>query len=193
MRVAERPILPDFVLREGRGLDTARPTTNHYASFSTLLKLFPKLRELLSQFRDLILQRRDFAFQPRDPPTVRRVPTGNLAWRLACEHRVVPCGVLDIPAHQMDVARLLGSRLPRQNLHQRRLPLHQFLQSRLHIAQFLKTMQPLPAAAYFAGSLRSAQQQDAQDRRLRPREIKNLAQTMFILPHATIIGIRSSS
>src|SRR5271155_3153779 len=157
MRVAERPILPDFVLREGWGLDTARPTTNHYASFPTLLKLFPKLRELLSQFRDLILQRRDFAFQPRDPPTVRRVPTGNVAWRLACDHRVVPSGVLHIPRHQMDVPRLLGSRLPRQNLHQRRLARHQLLQRALHIAQFLKTMQPLPTPAYLPGRLRSAQ------------------------------------
>ena len=92
----------------------------------------------------------------------------------------------------MCIARLLRSRLARQNGHQRRLALHQLLQTRQHFTDLVKAVHPLGASTQFARRLRAAQQQHADQRSLRAAEIERLAQPMLVLGHAAIGAARAA-
>jgi hypothetical protein len=54
-------------------------------------------------------------------------------------------------------------------------------------------VQALGASAQFAGSLRAAQQQHADKRRLRAVEVEDLAQPMLVLVDAAVGGTRAAS
>src|SRR5258708_8478561 len=76
--------------------------------------------------------------------------------------------------------------LPRKNLSERRLALHQVLQARLHGAQVVERMHAFGAGAQFAGSLRTAQQQDAENGDLVTIEIEGFLEAVFVLSHAAV-------
>src|SRR5262249_58645906 len=86
-----------------------------------------------------------------------------------------------MPGEQMHVARFLRARLPQQHGDKRRIMLDQSLQRRLHVIQMLETEHPLSPPAQLARSLRSAQQEHTQDRRLATGEVENLLNAMFVL------------
>src|SRR5215831_874126 len=92
----------------------------------------------------------------------------------------------------MCVARFSRAWLARQKRNKRRFALHQPLQSTHHIADLGKGVKALGAAAQLAGSLRAAQEQDANQRRFRPAEIEGLAQPVLEFTYAAVRIARAS-
>src|SRR5258708_28421150 len=86
----------------------------------------------------------------------------------------------------MRVARLFGARLARKNFGERGLALHQMLHAGLHGAQVVEGMHALGARAKFAGSLRSAQQQDAEYGDLVTIKVESFLETVFALGDADV-------
>ena len=91
-----------------------------------------------------------------------------------------------VPAEQIDIARLLGSGLPGQELHQRRIVLDEFLQNQLHFVEIFQAMHALAASAQLARSLRPAQQQGAEQSVLAPAKVQNLAHAVFKARHPSL-------
>ena len=86
----------------------------------------------------------------------------------------------------MRVARLLGAGLARKNFDEWGLALHQVLQTGLHRAQVVERMHALGAGAEFSGSLRTAQQQNAEDGDFVAIEIKSFLETVLVLGDPTV-------
>src|SRR5690348_3103492 len=100
----------------------------------------------------------------------------------------------------MGVARLLRSRLARQERDERRLASHQMVQSQMHEVQILERMHALGTTAQLAGCLRAAEEEFAKNGGLWPSKIKCVREAMFVLRDATIcaggtrepVGIQSA-
>ena len=75
----------------------------------------------------------------------------------------------------MGVAGFLGAGLARKHGDQRRLALHQLLQAGEHVADLFESVHALGAAAQFAGSLRTAQQQNANQSGFGAAEVEGFA------------------
>src|SRR5712692_1065367 len=88
----------------------------------------------------------------------------------------------------MRVTRLFGAELARKNFCEWRLALHQMLQAGLHGAQVVEGMHAFGAGAKFAGSLRSAKQQDAENGSLVTIEIECLLEAVFVLGDTAVRG-----
>ena len=89
----------------------------------------------------------------------------------------------------MRPAGFLGAGLARQNFYDGRLALGEALQRRIDFAQFVKMVHALGAAAEFAWRLRTAQQQNAHDRRLTAVEVKSFLEAVFEFGDASIEGV----
>ena len=98
----------------------------------------------------------------------------------------VPFGVF--AGQEMRVASFLGARLPWENSDQRRLALHQVLQAGLHGAQVFERVHAFRAGAEFAGRLRPAEQQDAEDGNFVTIEVEGFLKAMLVLGDATVRG-----
>ena len=92
----------------------------------------------------------------------------------------------------MRIAGFLGSGLAGQDGGQRRLALHQLLQRGKDFANLVEAVQSLSPAAQLAGSLRAAQEQHADQRRLRAAEVEGLAQPVLVLGDAPVSGARAA-
>src|SRR5258708_27047452 len=88
----------------------------------------------------------------------------------------------------MCVTRLCGAGRARKNFCEWRLALYQVLQTGLHGAQIVEGMHALGTGAQFAGSLRPAQQQDAEYGDLVTIEIECLLEPMLVLGYAAVRG-----
>ena len=86
----------------------------------------------------------------------------------------------------MYVAGLFGPGLPGKNLDERGLALHQVLQTGLHGAQVVERVHALGTAAKFAGRLRAAQQQDAEDGDLVTIEVEGFLEAVLVLGDAAV-------
>ena len=88
----------------------------------------------------------------------------------------------------MDVAGFFGAGLAREDFGEGRLALHQMVQAGLDGRQIVETMHALGAGAKLAGSLRPAEEQDAEDSDFVAVEIEGLLKTMLILGDAAVRG-----
>jgi len=78
--------------------------------------------------------------------------------------------------------------LTRKNFDERRLALHQVLQAGLDGAQVVERMHAFGAGAEFAGSLRAAQEQNAEDGDFVAIEIESFLEAVFVLGDAAVRG-----
>src|SRR3984885_581954 len=95
-------------------------------------------------------------------------------------------GSRHVSGQQMRIARLLDSRLPRQNFHQRRLALHQLLQGGLHVVERFEMVHALRAPAQFARSLRTTEEKYAEDSGLSTREVENFLRAVLVFGDAAV-------
>ena len=94
----------------------------------------------------------------------------------------------DTARQKMGVARLLGAGLARKNFDERRLAFHQVLQAGLHGVEIVERMHAFGARAKFAGSLRTAQEQNAEDGDFVAIEIESFLEAMLVLGDAAVRG-----
>ena len=95
---------------------------------------------------------------------------------------------INIAGQKMCVTRLLGAGLARKNFDEWRLALHQVLQAGLHGAQVVERTHALGAGAKLAGSLRAAQEQDAENGDLVAIEVEGFLEAMLVLGDAAVRG-----
>ena len=146
----------------------------------SLLELFSEYGELVLQVGDLLLKCCDFLFQTSDALAVRSDARGSCFYlRLRVEY-------LHFAGEEMRVARFLGSGLPGKNLDEGRLALHQVLQAGLHGAEIIERMHAFGAGAKFAGRLRTAQKQNAQDGDFVAIEVEGFLQAVLVLGDAAV-------
>src|SRR6266702_6488023 len=93
---------------------------------------------------------------------------------------------LHIAGQKMSVAGLLGAGLARQSFDERGLALHQVLQAGLHGAEVVERMHAFGAGAEFAGSLRAAQQQNAEDSDLVAIKVERFLEAVFVFGDAAV-------
>jgi len=149
---------------------------------AALLKLLLEYCELVLQVGDLLLKCCDFLFQTSDALAVRSDARGSCFYlRLRLEY-------LHFAGEEMRVARFLGSGLPGKNLDEGRLALHQVLQAGLHGAEIIERMHAFGAGAKFAGRLRTAQEQNAEDSDFVAIEVKGLLEAVFVFGDAAVRG-----
>ena len=86
----------------------------------------------------------------------------------------------------MYVTCFLGPGLAYKHLDQRGLALGQSLQSSLYLSEIAKFVHAFGASAQFTRSLRTSQQQHANDGDLAPIKIEGLLQAMFIFGDPTV-------
>jgi len=86
------------------------------------------------------------------------------------------------------VACFFGAGLAGKNFDERRFALHQVLQAGLHGAEIVEGMHTLAARAEFAGGLRAAQEQDAEDGNFVAVEVKGFLEAMLVLGDAAVRG-----
>src|SRR5438874_9873259 len=171
-------------------------------------KLLAEICHLLLELRNISFETHDLLFQLRYSTLIRlrrrsrnrrRLPaldgvpsTRVPGLRRFCaiwdgsERRFCGCWGGDISREQVRITRLFGARLPGQYLYQRRLAAHQLLESRLYLIQIFEAVHPFRSASQLARRLRTAQQQNAQDRRLAPIEVKDLLQAVLVFGHAAV-------
>jgi hypothetical protein len=147
-----------------------------------LLELLSELSELLLQIRDFFTQRCDFFFQLRDALSA----SGHCG--CACRWFCLWLEGFHFAGQEMRVAGFLGARLPGKNFDERGLALHQVLQAGLHGAQVVEWMHALGAGAEFAGSLRAAQQQNAENGDFVTIEVEGFLETVLVLGDAAVRG-----
>ncbi len=88
----------------------------------------------------------------------------------------------------MGVAGLLGAGLAPKNFDERGLALHQVLQAGLHGVEIVERMHAFGAGAKFAGSLRTAQEQNAEDGDFVAIEVESFLEAMLVLGDAAVRG-----
>src|SRR5438876_12312445 len=93
-----------------------------------------------------------------------------------------------IAREKMRVARLLGAGLARKNFDEGRLALYQVLKAGLHGAEVIERMHALGAGAKLAGSLRTAQQQNAKNSDFVAIEVEGFLKAVFVLGDAAVRG-----
>src|ERR1700690_1871380 len=86
----------------------------------------------------------------------------------------------------MHVTRLFGSRLPRQNFCERGLSLHQLLQGGLDVVERFEMVHALGASAKFAGSLRTAEEKDAEYGGFGAGEVEDFLGAVLVLGDAAV-------
>src|SRR5215831_13204506 len=93
----------------------------------------------------------------------------------------------------MRIADLLGSRTASQSFGQWRIAARELLQSGEHFVQVFKAVHAFRATAQLARCLWAAQQEHAQDRRLRSSEVEDLLQAVLILGDPAVSAAGGSS
>jgi hypothetical protein len=78
--------------------------------------------------------------------------------------------------------------LTRKNFDERRLALHQVLQTGLHGAELVERMHAFGAGAKLTGSLRTAEQQNAENGDLLAVKIEGFLEAVFVLGDAAVRG-----
>jgi hypothetical protein len=86
----------------------------------------------------------------------------------------------------MGEAGFLGAGLPGENFGEWRLALHQMIEAGLYGAQVVERMHAFGARAEFARSLRTAQQQDAEDGDFVAIKVEGLLEAVFVLGDAAV-------
>ncbi len=95
-------------------------------------------------------------------------------------------GHFHVAAKKVDVAEFLSARLTGQNLHERRLTIHEQVQRGVNRGEVVKSIEAIGAGAKLAGSLRTAEKQDAEQSDLVAVKIENLREAVFELGDAAI-------
>ena len=95
---------------------------------------------------------------------------------------------ISVARQKMDVAGFLGAGLAQKNFDERRLALHQVLQTGLHGVQIVERMHALGTSAKLAGSLRAAQEQDAQNGDFVAIEVEGFLEAVFVFGDAAVRG-----
>src|SRR5882672_6287378 len=148
----------------------------------SLLELLSEHCELVPQFANLFLKICDFLFQNGDALAIG-VETGGSSF--GCGPSVAN---FHIAGEEMGVACFFGAGLPGENLDERRFALHQMLQAGLYGAEIVERMHAFGAGAEFAGRLRAAQEQDAENGDFVAIEVEGFLQAVFVLGDAAVRG-----
>ena len=93
---------------------------------------------------------------------------------------------LHVAGEEMDVAEFLGAKLTRENFHEGWLAVHEQVERGVNRAEILKVIEAIRARAKFAGSLRTAEKQDAEKSDLVAVKIEDLRETVFELGDAAV-------
>ena len=93
---------------------------------------------------------------------------------------------LNFTGKEMSVALLFCAGLAGENRGKRRVVFHQATQRRKNLVEVIEVMHALSAAAEFAGSLRAAQKEFAEDGGLETREVESLLKAVLVFGDAAI-------
>src|ERR1700679_1145519 len=88
----------------------------------------------------------------------------------------------------MGVARLLRAGLARENFDERWLAIHQQVERGMNTIQIVERIEAFGSRAQFAGGLRAAEQEDADQGDLVPVKIENVGEAMFELRNPGVGG-----
>jgi hypothetical protein len=88
----------------------------------------------------------------------------------------------------MSVAGFLGARLAWEDSDERRIALHQQVERGVDGAEIVKLVEALAAGAEFAGSLRAAEDQDAEEGDFVAMEVESFLEAMLELGDAAVSG-----
>ena len=96
-----------------------------------------------------------------------------------------------IAGEKVRIAGFFRPGLPCQQLHQRRLPIHQQVEGGVDGVQVIEGIQALGAGSQFAGSLRAAEEQNADQGDFVAVEVEDIGQAMLEFGDATVGGGRT--
>ena len=91
-----------------------------------------------------------------------------------------------VSGQELCVAGFLGARLTREDFDERRVALHEELEGGLHAVEILEVVHALGAGAEFAGGLRAAQEQDAEDGDFVSMEIESFVEAVLVFGDAIV-------
>jgi hypothetical protein len=148
--------------------------------------LLLKRGELVFEVGKFAAEGGDFGFEAGDTIEVSgdsgrfrrlRIGRGRLGWRFA-----------NVAGEEMGVAGFFGARLAGEDSDERRLALHQQIEGGVDGAEVIKLVEALAAGPQFAGGLRSAEEQDAEEGNFVAMEIEGFLETMLELGDPTVGG-----
>src|SRR5882724_1304683 len=148
----------------------------------SLLELLSENCELLLQVGNFLLKCCDFLFEIGDALAVSSETGGGCFCLRFCIEG------LHIARKEMRVARFLSAGLPGKNFDEWGLALHQVLQAGVHGAEIVEGVHTLGAGPEFAGRLRTAQEQDAENGDFVAIEVEGFLEAVFVLGDAAIRG-----
>lgn len=163
-----------------------------------MLELIAERFELALQFSDFVAQVGDLLLEAGDAGgaggpnglVVRRqrgrrrrrglrIRSGRVRMLVIVGARRIGCRWL--AGEQVHVARFLGTGLARQHGNQRRPALNEAIEGGVNILESVEVVEALGAAAKLSGSLRAAQQQNAEQSGFAAVEVEDLLQAVLIL------------
>jgi hypothetical protein len=93
---------------------------------------------------------------------------------------------IDVAREQVRVADFFGAGLARQGRDQRRFTLHEAVEGGKHVIELGEAIDAFGAAPEFTGSLRTAEEQDAEDGGFTAGEVKDFLEAMLVLGDAAV-------
>ena len=94
------------------------------------------------------------------------------------------CG--NVTGEEMGVAGFLGAGLAGEDFDERGFALHEEVQSGLDTVEIFEVVEALGAGAEFAGGLRAAEEEDAEDGDFVTVEVEDFLEAVFVLGDAAV-------